>query len=130
MDIEHSFDEGKKRVLMRIGEAASGAAVSRYIAGLATERPELADWDWVQDIRESRGNVDNADIAAVAEALATASPGPCWTIYVTHDHNLALWCKVMDAMFRGRLHRVVATPQAAASLLDALRAASPAPSSS
>ncbi|MFN3930198.1 MAG: hypothetical protein ACK4JY_00490 [Brevundimonas sp.] len=123
MDIEHRFDDGRKCVLMTIGEAASGAAVSRYIAGLAAERPELADWDWIQDIRDSRGKVDNADIAVVAEALATASPGPCWTIYVTHDHNLALWCKVMDAMFSGRLHRVVATPQAAATLLDTLRGA-------
>lgn len=130
MDIEHRIEEPEKRVFMRIGESATGAAVALRIAGLAATRPELARWDWVQDMRESRGDVDNADIAAVAEAFAVAPPGPCWTIFVSHDPNLSLWCKVMDAMFNGRLHRAVLTPEAAVRLLDSLRAASPAPSSS
>lgn len=130
MDIEHRFDEPGRRVFMRIGEAATGAAVSRRIAELAAGRPELAGWDWIQDVRESRGEVGNADIAAVAEAFAVAPPGPCWTVFVSHDPNLSLWCKVMDAMFNGRLHRAVLTPEAAIRLLDSLRGASPAPSSS
>ncbi|MDP1777717.1 MAG: hypothetical protein Q8K90_03820 [Brevundimonas sp.] len=130
MDIEHRFDEPAKRVLMRVGETTTGAAVSRHIAGLAAGRPELAGWDWIQDVRESRGEVDNADIASVAEAFAAAPPGPCWTVFISPDPNLALWCKVMDAMFIGRLHRAVLTPEAAVQLLDSLRAATPAPSSS
>jgi len=129
MDIEHRFEESARRVFMTIGEAATGVAVSRRIADLATARPELAGWDWIQDVRDSVGEVDNADIAAVAEAFAAAPSGPCWTIFVSHDRNLGLWCKVMDAMFNGRLHRAVLTPEAAVSLLDSLRA-SPAPSSS
>ena len=130
MDIEYRIEEPARRVFMRIGETATGAAVSRRIADLAAARPELAGWDWIQDVRENRGEVDNADIAAVAEAFADAPPGPCWTIFVSHDSNLALWCKVMDAMFNGRLHRAAATPEAAVQLLDSLRAATPAPSSS
>lgn len=122
MDIEHHFDEPKKRVLMKIGEMVTGAAVSRHIAALTAARPELANWDWIQDVRASRGVVDNADIADVAEAFAAAAPGPCWTVFVSHDPNLALWCKVMDAMFNGRLHRAVLTPEAAVVLLDSLRA--------
>lgn len=129
MDIDHRFDETAKRVFMTVGEAATGAAVSARIAELAAGRPELAGWDWIQDVRESRGEVDNADIASVAEAFAAAPPGPCWTVFVSHDTNLALWCKVMDAMFNGRLHRSAPTPEAAIQLLEALRA-SPAPSSS
>ena len=129
MDIEHRFDEPKKRVFMRIGETVTGAAVARRIAELAAARPELAGWDWVQDVRENRGEVDNADVARVAEAFAAAPPGPCWTVFVSHDANLGLWCKVMDAMFRGRLHCAVPTPEAAVQLLDSLRL-SPAPSSS
>ena len=121
MAIEHHFDEPKKRVLMRIGEMDTGAAVSRHIAALTAARPELAEWDWIQDVRASRGVVDNADIADVAEAFAGAASGPCWTVFVSHDPNLALWCKVMDAMFNGRLHRTVLTPEAAAVLLDSLR---------
>lgn len=130
MEIEHRLDEPKKRVFMRIGETVAGAAVSRQIAAMTVDRPELAGWDWIQDVRESRGEVDNADIAAVAEAFAAAPPGPCWTIFVSHDPNLALWCKVMDAMFNGRLHRAALTPEAAVRLLDSLRAPAPAPSSS
>ena len=130
MDIEHRIEEPEKRVFMRIGESAPGAAVARRIAELAATRPELAGWDWIQDVREARGDVDNADIAAVAEAFAVAPPGPCWTIFVSHDPNLSLWCKVMDAMFNGRLHRAVLTPEAAVRLLDSLRAPTPAPSSS
>lgn len=129
MDIEHRFEESARRVFMTIGGAATGAAVSRRIADLVTTRPELAGWDWIQDVRDSPGEVGNADVAAVAEAFAAAPPGPCWTVFVSHDANLALWCKVMDAMFNGRLHRAVLTPEAALTLLDSLRV-SPAPSSS
>lgn len=129
MTIEHRFDEMSRRVFVRIDGSATGAAVSRHIAALAAARPELTGWDWVQDVRESSGEVDNADIAVVAEAFAVAPPGPCWTIFVSHDQNLGLWCKVMDVMFRGRSHRAVLTPEAAIELLDALRA-NPAPSSS
>lgn len=129
MDIEHRFDEPARRVHMRIGETATGSAVARRIAELAAGRPELAGWDWIQDVRESRGEVGNADIALVAEAFAAAPPGPCWTIFVSHDPNLALWCKVMDGMFNGRLHRAASSPEAAAQLLASLRP-NPAPSSS
>lgn len=129
MDIEQRFDEPRRRVFMTVGEAATGAAVSRRIAELAAARPELTGWDWIQDVRENRGEVGNDDIAAVAEAFAAAPPGPCWTVFVSHDPNLALWCKVMDAMFNGRLHRAVLTPEAAVRLLDSLRAPDSAPSS-
>ena len=115
---------------MRIGETVTGAAVARRIAALAADRPELAGWDWIQDVRENGGEVENADVAAVAEAFAVAPPEPCWTVFVSPDPNLGLWCKVMDAMFNGRLHRAVLTPEAAVQLLDSLRAVSPAPSSS
>lgn len=125
MDIEHRFDEAARRVFMAVGEVATGVVVSRYIAALTADRPELASWDWINDVRESRGPVDNADIDIVAKAFAVAPPGPCWTVFVSHDPNLALWCKVMDAMFQGRLHRTVPTPEAAVLLLDSLRATVP-----
>lgn len=129
MDIEHRFDEPARRVHMRIGETATGTAVSQRIADLTAARPEVAGWDWIQDVRNSRGGVDNADIAMVAEAFAAAPSGPCWTVFVSHDPNLAIWCKVMDAMFNGRQHRSVLTPEAAIQLLETVRS-TPAPSSS
>jgi len=130
MDIEHRFDEQARRVFMTVGGRATGRAVAGHIAGLVADRPGLAGWDWIQDVRESGGEVDNADIAVVAEAFAAAPSGPCWTVFVSHDRNLGLWCKVMDAMFQGRQHRAVLSPEAAVMLLDSLRAATPAPAAS
>lgn len=129
MEIEHRIDEPLRRVVMRVGEAPTGAEVTAYISALTAARPELAGWDWINDLRDSRGRVENADIAAVAEVFAAAPPGPCWNVYVSHDRNLGLWCRVMDAMFAERRHLTVLTPEAAHSLLDTLRAANPAPSS-
>jgi len=119
MDLSHRIDEAARRVFMTLGESATGAATARYIAGLAAARPELAGWDWIQDVRETRGAVDNADIEAVSAAFG--STGPCWTVFVSHDPNLALWCKVMDGMFDGRRHLSVATPEAAVKLLEDMR---------
>ena len=120
MDLNHRIDEANRRVFMTIGDGATGAATSRYIAALAAERPELAGWDWIQDIRLSAGEVDNADIEAVARAFG--STGPCWTVFVSHDPNLRLWCKVMDGMFEGRQHLAAPTPEAAIRALEAARA--------
>lgn len=130
MDIEHRFDEQARRVFMTVGGAATGRAVAGHIADLVAARPELTGWDWIQDVRESSGEVDNADVAVVAEAFAVAPPGPCWTIFVSHDRNFGLWCKVMDVMFQGRQHRAVLSPEAAVVLLDSLRATTPAPAAS
>ena len=121
MNLGHRIDESNRRVFMTIGSEATGASASRYIAGLAAERPELAGWDWVQDVRESSGEVDNADIEAVARAFG--STGPCWTVFVSHDPNLRLWCKVMDGMFDGRLHLAAPTVEAAVRALEEARAA-------
>ncbi|SFS78076.1 hypothetical protein [Brevundimonas viscosa] len=120
MDLSHRIDEAKRRVFMTIRDGATGPAVVRYIAGLAAERPELAGWDWVQDVRESSGEVDNADIQAAADIFGRT--GPCWTVFVSHDPNLRLWCRVMDALFDGRRHLAAATPEAAAAMLESLRA--------
>ena len=121
MDLSHRIDEAARRVFMTLGESATGAATARYIAGLAAARPELAGWDWIQDVRETRGAVDNADIEAVSAAFG--STGPCWTVFVSHDPNLALWCKVMDGMFDGRLHLAAPTVEAAVRALEEARAA-------
>ena len=120
MELSHRIDAPARRVFMTIGEDATGAGASRYIAALAAARPELAGWDWVQDVRESSGEVDNADIEAVSRAFG--STGPCWTVFVSHDPNLRLWCKVMDAMFDGRRHLAAPTMEAAVKALEEARA--------
>lgn len=120
MDLSHRIDEAARRVFMTLGESATGAATARYIAGLAAARPELAGWDWIQDVRETRGAVDNADIEAVSAAFG--STGPCWTVFVSHDPNLALWCKVMDGIFDGRRHLTAATVDGALRALEDARA--------
>ncbi len=119
MDLDHRTDETSRRVFMTIGGGVTGAAVARYIATVAAARPELTGWDWIQDVRESSGEVDNADIETVARAFGKT--GPCWTVFVSHDPNLRLWCRVMDAMFQGRRHLSAATPEAAVKLLEDMR---------
>lgn len=104
-----------------MGDDVTGAQASRHIVELATRRPELKGWDWVHDIRGSSGEVGNEDVAAVARAFADSPPGPAWTVFVTDDRNFALWCKVMDAQFDGRLHLTAPTVEAALQQLDALR---------
>lgn len=112
-----------------MGPDVRGETVSRRILELTAARPELAGWDWIHDIRESSGDVGNPDVAMVARAFAAAPPGPTWTVFVTHDRNFDLWCRVMDAQFPGRTHLTAPSVEAAVLRLDRLRT-SPAPSSS
>ena len=120
MDLSHRIDEAKLRAFMTIRGGATGAATVRYIAALAAGRSELAGWDWIQDVRESAGEVDNADIQALADIFGKTDP--CWTVFVSHDPNLRLWCRVMDGLFDGRRHLAVATPEAAVDMLESVRA--------
>lgn len=116
-----------------MGDDVTGAQTAGHIVDLTARRPELKGWDWVHDIRQSSGEADNADVAEVARAFADSPPGPTWTIFVTEDRNFGLWCKVMDAQFRGRAHLTAPTVEAALRELDQLRALngpSRAPSSS
>jgi hypothetical protein len=100
----------------------TGAQSSRHILQLTARRPELKGWDWVHDVRHSSGEVGNPDVAEVARAFVDSPPGPTWTVFVTEDRNFGLWCKVMDARFRGRLHLTALTVEDALRQLDALRA--------
>lgn len=117
--MDHRTDETTRRVFMTIGSGVTGASVARYIAAITAARPEFATWDWIQDVRDSSGEVDNADIEAVARTFGRT--GPCWTVFVSHDLNLRLWCRVMDGMFEGRRHLTAATPEAAIRALEGFR---------
>ena len=119
MDLEQRTDETNRRVFMTIGSGVTGAAVARSIETITAARPELATWDWIQDVRDSSGEVDNSDIEAVARTFCKT--GPCWTVFVSHDPNLRLWCRVMDGMFAGRRHLTAATPEAAIRALEGVR---------
>ena len=116
-------------MILTMGEDVTGAQSTRHILDLTARRPELKGWDWVHDIRESSGEVGNADVAGVAAAFADSPPGPAWTVFVTNDRNFALWCKVMDVQFPRRTHLTALTVEAAIAQLDALRS-SRVPSSS
>lgn len=114
-------------------EDVTGAHSARRILQLIDRRPDLKGWDWVYDIRRGSGEAGNEDVVEVARAFADSPPGPTWTIFVTEDRNFGLWCKVMDAQFRGRAHLTAPTIEAALRQLDDLRALngpSRAPSSS
>lgn len=121
MTIEHQIDRAARRVTVTLGKGATGARATRFIIDLVARQPELMGWDWVHDVRLSASDAGHADASAVAEAFADAPPGQTYTVFVTEDRNLILWCKVMDHQFRDRLHLVALTPEDAHAELDRRR---------
>ena len=121
----HQFDEAHRRVIMAPGPAVTGRQSARLIVELVTARPELADWDWVHDLRNSSGEADNADVATVAKTFARhATPGGrSYTVFVTQDPGFPLWARTMDPQFDGRIHLTAPSLEAAQSLLDRRRRA-------
>lgn len=130
MTIEHRIDEPARRITVVLDAAASGPATARFIVDLVARRPELAGWDWVHDVRQAEGGADLGDVEAVAAAFADPPPGPTYTVFVTNDRNLGLWCQVMDHQIRDRRHLTALTVEQAHADLDRLRRKlSPAPGS-
>lgn len=120
MAVTHQIDETARRVVMITDGVTTGSGVTDLIERLIRARPELADWDWINDVRASTGRVDNADIERTARAFADQGE-TAWTVFVSEDANLAIWTKVMDAMFARRLHLVAHDLDAAHRLLDRKR---------
>lgn len=120
MAIHWTLDEAARRVLMRIDGGATGRQATDFICGEVRARPELVEWDWIQDVRAASGDADNTDLNRVAEAFAEATTAT-HTVFVSTDPALAQWTKVMDHVFNDRRHYVVDTPEAASRLLDRLR---------
>ena len=121
----HQIDEAGRRVVMALGPGITGRKSSRLIVELVTERPELADWDWIMDLRQSSGESDNSDVATVARAFASHATvgGRSYTVFVTEDPGFPLWARTMDPQFDGRIHLTAPTLEAAQSLLDRRRRA-------
>lgn len=121
----HQLDEAARRVVMAPGPAVTGRQSSRLIVEMVTARPELADWDWIMDLRQSSGEADNGDVATVARAFGRhATPGGrSYTVFVTEDPGFPLWARTMDPQFDGRIHLTAPSLEAAQSLLDRRRAA-------
>ncbi len=130
MTIEHRIDEAARRVTVVLGPRDTAAASTRLILRLVTERPALKSWDWVHDVREAGGHADLADTDAVAAAFAGEAAAPCWTVFVSLDRHLALWCQVMDHQIPGRRHLTAPTLEQAYAALDARRAAAGPPRAS
>lgn len=121
----HQLDEAARRVVITPGPDVTGRQSSRLIVEMVTARPELADWDWIMDLRKASGEADNADVATVARAFARhASAGNrSYTVFVTQDPGFPLWARTMDPQFDGRVHLTAPSLEAAASLLDRRRPA-------
>ena len=121
----HQFDETNRRVVMAPGPEVTGRQSSRLIVELVSARPELADWDWVMDLRQASGEADNADVATVARAFgqhATAG-GRSYTVFVTEDPGFPLWARTMDPQFDGRIHLTAPSVEAALGLVERRRRA-------
>lgn len=121
----HQIDEDHRRVTLTPGPAVTGRQSARLIVELVGARPELADWDWIMDLRQSSGESDNSDVATVARAFARHATvgGRSYTVFVTEDPGFPLWARTMDPQFDGRIHLTAPTLEAAQSLLDRRRRA-------
>lgn len=127
MKIDHRIDDRAKRVVVILGRGETGANATQFIRDLVEQRPELTGWDWIHDVRESAADAGHADASLVAEAFAGSPPGQTYTVFVTNDRNLILWCRVMDHQFRDRLHLTALTLEAAHAELDARRGRTASP---
>lgn len=125
MASHHQLDEAVRRVFMAPGPDVVGRQSARLIVEMVTARPELADWDWIMDLRQASGDADNDDVATVARAFGRhATPGGrSYTVFVTEDPGFPLWARTMDPQFDGRIHLTAPSLEAALSLLDRRRAA-------
>jgi hypothetical protein len=88
---------------------------------MADARSELLDYDFVIDVREASGDVNNNDVEQVATSFAAHPSIPTYTVFITHDRSFADWAKVMDFQFSNRKHHVVSSPEQAEALLERLR---------
>lgn len=122
MAFQIQFLEADHRVLMTPGPGMRGPRLTDLVIQALADRPEIADWDWVNDLREPIEDSSNDDITRIAAAFDAVSTVPTFTIFVTPDPNLRLWAQVMDHQFKHRRHLTVDTPEAALALLDRKRA--------
>ena len=122
MGIEHLIDETARRVTIVLKPCDTAAASTRLILDLVARRPELLGWDWIHDVREAGGHADLADTNAVADVFAKVPEAEAYTVFVTRDRHLDLWCQVMDHQIRGRRHLTALTLEQAHADLDARRA--------
>ena len=122
MSIETRIDERARRITQVLSAAANGAQATRVIVQMVAERPELAGWDWVHDVRLAEGRATLEDVQETAAAFAIAPPGETFTVFVSADRNLALWCQVMDHQIPGRRHLTAPSVEQAHADLDRRRA--------
>lgn len=111
-----------RRVVMIVGEGTRGPDLARFTIEAVRARPELADWDWINDLTHPVEDSSAEDIPMIAEAFDPLSTRTSWTVFVTRDPGLALWAQVMDHQFRFRRHMVAPSIEAAMGMLDRKRA--------
>lgn len=121
MAVTHLIDDDRRRVHIRIDGSTNGAAASGVIVALADARSELLDYDFVIDIRDASGDVNNNDVDQVATSFAAHPSVPTYTVFITQDRSFADWARVMDFQFQNRKHHVVSSPEEAEALLERLR---------
>ncbi|MBX9617221.1 MAG: hypothetical protein K2X25_16635 [Caulobacteraceae bacterium] len=121
MAITHRIDDQRRQVWIRADGATTGAHVSGFIVELAESRSELMDYDFVHDLREASGDVNNNDVDRVATSFSARPSSPSHTVFITRDPSFGLWARSMDFQFPNRKHHVVQTPAEAEALLRRLR---------
>lgn len=120
--IAHRIDDQHRQVWIRADGATTGAHVSAFIVELTEARIELRGYDFVHDLREASGDVNNNDVDQVATSFAATPSAVAYTVFITDDPSFGIWARAMDFQFPTRRHYVASSPEGAEALLQRLRA--------
>lgn len=117
MSISIDCCEVQRRVTLSVTATAIGATpITDRVEAAVADRPALAGWDWIVDLR-THVPPPPWDIPRLVEFMDSPE-FQSHTVIVTGDPAVEAWVRILNSQFRARRHWVASTPLTAAALLD------------
>lgn len=121
MSVSMVLMHAEKRVVLTTSSSAQSSQVADAIINAIANRPELRNWDWIQDLRQGCEDASIADIDRLVPVFVADNQPQAYTVFVTYDRSMSWWARVMDHQFKNRQHCVLDTLAAADKFLNACR---------